>query len=62
MADKNTFEKEKDHILKLIDEIGLSIFSDEDWNRYIETLNKEANEVYDYDKVDVEKIKRIIGL
>lgn len=62
MADKNTCEMEEDRILKLIGKIGLSIFREEDWNSYIEKLNKEANGVYDYDKDDVDKIKRIIGL
>lgn len=31
-------------------ELGLNLFSDTDWFNYIETLNKEANTLFDIDK------------
>ena len=49
MADENGIEVAKNHIQKVCKELGLEIFTDEGYIKYIEKLNKEANEVFDFD-------------
>lgn len=48
MSDEKDVESSKKHIEEVCRELGLTIFTDQEYLDYIETLNKEANEVFDY--------------
>lgn len=48
-ADSDHEEVHK-HIKKELDELGLETFSDEGFHEYIDLLNAESNEVYEYKK------------
>ena len=43
-------DKARDDVAAVCARLGLSIFSDVEFYNYIEQLNKEANEVFDFDK------------
>ena len=49
MSDEENVETAKKHIYEVCEKLGLNIFSDEDYIKYIETLNKEANEIFDFE-------------
>lgn len=49
MADENGIEAAKNHIREVCEKLGLEIFTDEGCIAYIEKLNKEVNEVFDFD-------------
>ena len=48
MADEGGIEAAKSHIQGVCEELGLEIFTDEGYIAYIEKLNKEANEIFDF--------------
>lgn len=48
MADEGGIEAAKNHIQEVCEELGLEIFTDEGYIAYIEKLNKEANEIFDF--------------
>lgn len=48
MSDEKSVEEARAHIEKVCKKLGLEIFTDEGYMNYIETLNQEANEVFDY--------------
>ena len=48
MADEGGIEAAKSHIQGVCEELGLEIFTDEGYIAYIERLNKEANEIFDF--------------
>lgn len=48
MASSDDVERARRHIEETCNKLGLKIFSDDEYMDYIETLNKEANEVFDY--------------
>ena len=48
MADEGGIEAAKSHIQEVCGELGLEIFTDEGYIAYIERLNKEANEIFDF--------------
>lgn len=49
MSDEKDVEKSKKHIEDVCEKLGMKIFTDEEYMSYIETLNKEANEVFDFE-------------
>lgn len=49
MSDESGIEKARAHIEEVCKELGLEIFTDQGYMEYIETLNKEANEVFDFE-------------
>ena len=46
---KDEIESARKALRQVSDEMGLKVFSDEEWFDYIELLNKEANGVFDFD-------------
>ncbi len=48
MAHENSVENAKNHIMEVCKKLGLEIFTNEDYIAYIEKLNKEANEIFDF--------------
>lgn len=48
MSDEGSVEEARAHIEEVCKELGLEIFTDQGYMDYIETLNKEANEVFDF--------------
>ena len=48
MSDEGSVEEACAHIEEVCKELGLEIFTDQGYMDYIETLNKEANEVFDF--------------
>ena len=48
MSDEDSVEEARKHIVEVCEKLGLKIFSDEEYIKYIEILNKEANEVFDF--------------
>lgn len=49
MADENDVATAKAHIQEVCERLDLKIFTDEEYIAYIETLNKEVNEVFDFE-------------
>ena len=49
MADEDNVAAAKAHIQEVCEKLDLKIFTDEEYIAYIETLNKEANEVFDFE-------------
>lgn len=50
MSDEENVEQAKKHIEDICKDLGMKFFTDEGYIAYIEKLNKEANEVFDYSK------------
>ena len=48
MSDEDNISDARRHIEKVCGELGMTIFTDDEYMNYIETLNKEANEVFDF--------------
>ena len=48
MSDEGSVEKARTHIEEVCKKLGLEIFTDQGYIEYIETLNKEVNEVFDF--------------
>ena len=48
MSTEDDIDQAKKHIEDVCEELGLEIFTDQGYMDYIETLNKEANEVFEY--------------
>lgn len=48
MSDEKNVESAKKHIETVCKELGLKIFTDEEYMNYIEKLNNEANEVFEF--------------
>ena len=48
MTDKEEVDVAKEHIREICGKLGLKIFTDEEYIEYIERLNKEANEVFEF--------------
>lgn len=49
MTDENGIKTAKKHIQEVCKELGLEIFTNESYIAYIEKLNKEANEIFDFE-------------
>lgn len=49
MADEDNVAATKAHIQEVCEKLDPKIFTDEEYIAYIETLNKEANEVFDFE-------------
>lgn len=49
MSEEGDVASAKAHIEEVCKELGLEIFTDQGYMDYIETLNKEANEVFDFE-------------
>lgn len=48
MSDDGDIESAEQHIKDVCTQIGLKIFSEDEYVQYIEILNKEANEIFDF--------------
>lgn len=48
MSDESDVESAKKHIREVCEKLGMEIFTDEGYIEYIEKLNKEANEVFEF--------------
>ena len=48
MSDESDVESAKKHIREVCEKLGMEIFTDEGYMEYIEKLNKEANEVFEF--------------
>lgn len=48
MSNEQNIASSKEHIKNTCGKLGLKIFSDKEYIEYIETLNKEANEIFDF--------------
>ncbi len=48
MSDENGVDAARKHIEDVCKKLGLKIFTDKEYIEYIEVLNKEANEVFDF--------------
>lgn len=55
-------EKTKLDILESLKKLGLTAFTDEEFFQYIELLNKEANEVFDFDVYTENYFKERFGI
>lgn len=49
MSDENGIKFARNHIQEVCKKLGLEIFTNEDYIAYVERLNKEANEVFDFE-------------
>ncbi|MCL5411420.1 MAG: CYTH domain-containing protein [Patescibacteria group bacterium] len=49
VSDEEDLKKAEKDLKNICQELNLSLFSDEEFYNYIEILNKEANEVFDFD-------------
>ncbi len=57
MSMEDTKAEAEAKIKKFLDEMGLTIFQDNEWVSYVEKMNKEANGVFDYEKDSVDTIR-----
>ncbi len=48
MSDEENVESAKSHIKDVCNKLGIRIFTNEEYIEYIKKLNKEVNEVFDY--------------
>ncbi len=52
----------KDKVGRVCRELGLTLFSDEEWFSYIELLNREANKLFDIDRDGEEYFAKEFGV
>ena len=48
MSNEDNIKLAKEHIKKVCDKLKMKIFANEDYLNYIDKLNKEANEIFDF--------------
>ncbi len=62
VQDKDDIGKAQEEIKQVCAELGLSVFSDDEWFDYVELLNKEANGVFDFDTDGPDFFKNKYGI
>jgi len=62
MASDDVSEEIKDteYIKQVCGELGLTLFSKQEWFAYLDIINKEANDTFDFNKDGIKKMEKIL--
>ncbi len=59
LTSKSDQKDAESRLVAAMKKINLEPLTDKQWYEYVETLNKEANGVFDYDKADWDKLEKL---
>ena len=54
---QDQLEEAKERIIKICDSLGLQIFTDDQFFKYVEKIDREANKAYDFETDGIEHFK-----